>query len=74
MLPAGNRSFNQPGVLEDLHVPADSRLAYLKGGGKFADGRRALCETRQDTAAGAVGEGEKHAVELLTGLLHENNS
>ena len=71
---AGNRSFDQPGVLEDLHVLADSRLADLKGRGQFADGGRALREPRKDAAPGAIGEGEKDLVELLARLQHRINS
>ena len=74
MLPTGNRSFDQTGVLEDLHVLADSRLADLKGRGQFADGRRALREPRKDAATGASGEGEKDLVELLARLQHRINS
>ncbi len=71
MLPAANRSFDQPGFLEDLHVPADSRLADLKGRRKFADGCRALRKPRQDATAGAIGECEKDLVELLAGWPHK---
>ena len=53
---------------------ADSRFADLEGRGEFANRRRALCESRQDAAAGAVGEGEKDAVKMLGGLLHQINS
>jgi len=74
MLPAANRSFDQPRVLENLHVLADRRLADLKGRGKFADGRRALREPRQDAATGGIGECEKDLVELLAGWRHEINS
>jgi len=74
MLPAANRSLNQPGVFEDLHVLADGRLADLKGRRKFANGCAALCKSCQDAAASTVGKGEKDPVKLLVGLLHGINS
>ena len=55
MVPAGNRPVDQAGILEDLHVFADSRFADLKRGGEFANGSATLRESRQDATAGAVG-------------------
>lgn len=59
MLPAGNRPVDQAGTLEDLHVSTDRWFADIKWGGEFANGRRALRESRQDVAAGTVGLDEK---------------
>ena len=70
MLPADNRSIDQPGTLEDFHVFADGRLADLEWGGKLTDCGAALRESRQDATAGAVGKREENPIELLAGLLH----
>ena len=62
MLPVANRSFDQPGTLEDLYVLADRRLADLEGRGELANRRAALRESREDATARDVGEGEKYPV------------
>lgn len=69
MLPAINRSLDQSGSLENLHVPADRRFAYIKRRRKLSDRRTALYEARQNAPARAVRERKENLIELLI-VLH----
>ena len=72
MLSARDRSFDQPSFLENLHVLANGWLADVKRGGKFANCRAALRQSRQYAAAGAIGKREKYPVQLCVCLLHQD--
>ena len=54
MLPADNLSIDQSRILQNLHVPADRRLADLEWSSQLTDRRAALYESSQNAPACAV--------------------
>jgi hypothetical protein len=53
----------QAGGFQYAQVFGDRRKRNVERLGEFADGGFAMCEAREDSAAGGIGEGAKSGVE-----------
>src|SRR3954471_9730061 len=56
---------DEAGCLQYLEVLGDRRLCQLERLHQFIDGRLTLRETRQNGAAGRIGESGKHRAEMI---------
>ncbi len=63
---------NEPGVLEDLKMPGNRRLAYRERCGQLCYGGFAASEPTEDCSPRRVGQGEERGMELAGAYIVHN--